>query len=255
MAHVLQVREYPLILFFLVYNTLFFYQLFDPHRNPTKWTFWLVAGAYCLSAAAAFYTTKWAPFLLWPQAAIAALTLRRKTFAALTALGSLGVAALLCLPWVLSIPKNSVVFLLWDKRPPSFGLLFSRLYRGTEHLFIGSQTCQVPPAANLLLDRALAFRRRGGLFGLSLFPGTLRDPAPCVDRSWIPRLSNRLLFFPRTSLNLAQVFHFVSALCCSANSTDNITDPFSLVDSCSAKKLGNFWSSADHRLSGFAQIP
>jgi len=139
MVHVLQVREYPLILFFLVYNTLFFYQLFDPHREPTKWTFWLVAGAYCLSAAAAFYTTKWAPFFLWPQAAIAALTLRRKTFAALTALGSLGVAALLCLPWVLSIPKNSVVFMLWDKRAPSLKLLFTRLYGGTEHLLIGSQ--------------------------------------------------------------------------------------------------------------------
>jgi hypothetical protein len=56
----------------------------------------------------------------------------------LTALGSLGVAAALCLPSVLSIPRNSVVFLLWDKHPPSLGLLFSRLYQGTEHLLIGS---------------------------------------------------------------------------------------------------------------------
>lgn len=138
MVHVLQVREYPLILFFLVWNTAFYYWLMETPSTGRSSAFWITALAYCFSAAATFYTTKWAPFFLWPQAAIALLDLRRRVYAAWTVLISLVVAGLLCLPWVLSIPSNSKVFIKWDNRPATLQLLLARLYGGTEHLLIGS---------------------------------------------------------------------------------------------------------------------
>ena len=138
MVHALQVREYPLILCFLVFNTLFFYLLLGRFQSLGRWSSCLVAVAYCLSSAGAFYTTKWAPFFLWPQAVVAFFAIRRDRGASLTALGSLIVAALLCLPSVMSIPKNSVVFVPWDRRPSTFGLLITRFHLGTEHLLVGS---------------------------------------------------------------------------------------------------------------------
>lgn len=137
MVHVLQAREYPLILFCFVYNTLFFYRLLDPLVDRNRLSFWLAAVAHCLSCVAAFYTTKWAAFFLWPQAVIALVAIRSEAFRALAVLGSLGIAALGYLPSLLSISKSNVVFAIWDKRAPSMGLLFFRLHVGTEHLLVG----------------------------------------------------------------------------------------------------------------------
>ncbi len=139
MVHALQVREYPLVLCFLVYNALLFCVLLNSVGIPGGWRFWLVAMAYCLSSAGAFYTTRWAPFFLWPQAVVALCSFRRNRRAVFTVLSSLAVAALLCLPSIFAMPRNSLVFALWDKRPPTFGLLLARLRGGTLHLLIGSQ--------------------------------------------------------------------------------------------------------------------
>lgn len=138
MVHVLQVREYPLILFFLVYNMLFFYRVLSPSLERRGWRFWFVVFAYYVSCVGAFYTTKWTPFLVWPEAVIALFWMGRKTFRSLTVLGVLVIAALSCLPSVLSIQESNVVFQVWDKRTPSLSLLFSRLHVGTEHLLVGS---------------------------------------------------------------------------------------------------------------------
>jgi hypothetical protein len=140
MVHVLQVREYPLILFFFVYNTWFFYYVLggSPGRRGTA--FWVATLLYCVTAASAFYTTKWAPLFLWPQAIIALLYLRRQRFRSVAILTSLVVAGLSCLPLVLSIQRNSLLYEKWDKRTPSVQLLLSRVYRGTEHLLIGSDS-------------------------------------------------------------------------------------------------------------------
>lgn len=137
MVHVLQVREYPLILFFLVWNTIFYYRVLE--RTVRRGLgFWLAALAYSVSCSAMFYTTKWAPFFLWPQAIVAILAIRQRVFEACTVVACLFVASLSCLPWLLSIPTDSKVFVLWDKRPATTDLLFERLYAGTEHLLIGS---------------------------------------------------------------------------------------------------------------------
>jgi hypothetical protein len=140
MVHVLQAREYPLILFFLVYNIWFFYYLLggSPGRRGTA--FWVAALLYGVTAAGAFYTTKWAPLFLWPQAIIALLYLPRQVFRSLAILTSLVIAGLSCLPLVLLIPNNSLLYEKWDKRTPSVQLLLSSLYHGTEHLLIGSDT-------------------------------------------------------------------------------------------------------------------
>jgi hypothetical protein len=138
MMHVLQVREYPLILWFIVYNSLFFQQLLRTSSSPRSWSFWSLALGHCLTAVGAFYTTKWAPFFLWPQGVLALLSIRRRPFWSLTTLGSLAVAALACLPSVLSLRNDNLVFALWDKQTPSIRLLLTRLHIGTEHLIIGS---------------------------------------------------------------------------------------------------------------------
>lgn len=137
MVHVLQVREYPLILCFLVFNMLLFHHLIGAPVGRRGIGFWLTALLYCMSCIGAFYTTKWAPFFLWPQAVIALVVVRRTFFRGVVILGSLSVAALACLPSVISIPRNSVVFVIWDKRTPTLDLLLSRLYLGGEYLLIG----------------------------------------------------------------------------------------------------------------------
>jgi hypothetical protein len=139
MVHVLQVREYPLILCLLVWNTFFFYWLFKASLSSSRWIFWWIALAHCLAAAAVLYTTYWAPFFLWPQAVIALLALRRDPRPALTVWASLGVAGLSWLPWLLKMPRNSVSFRLSYPQPSSLTLLLARLHGGTEHLLIGSQ--------------------------------------------------------------------------------------------------------------------
>jgi hypothetical protein len=140
MVHVLQVREYPLILCLLVWNTFFFYLLFRVSPRSGRRMFWWIALAYCLTAGAFLYTTQWAPFFLWPQAVIALLALRRKPRPALTVWASLGVAGLSWLPWLpmLSL-KNSVLYRSSYGRPSSVTSLLARLHGGTEHLLIGSQ--------------------------------------------------------------------------------------------------------------------
>jgi hypothetical protein len=137
MAHVLQVREYPLILCFLVFNTLLFQRLLRMPLGEPKAGFWFTAALHCATCSGAFYTTKWAPFFLWPEAIVALFVLRQDVLRGAVVLGSLFVAGLSCLPSVLSTPRNSVVFVAWDKSVPSLQLLASRLYRGTEYLLIG----------------------------------------------------------------------------------------------------------------------
>lgn len=140
MVHLLQVREYPLILCLLVWNTFFFYLLFRVSPRSCHRIFWWIALAYCLTAGAFLYTTQWAPFFLWLQAVIALLALRRKPRPALTVWASLGVAGLSWLPWLpmLSL-KNSLLFRSSYWRPSSLTLLLAGLHGGTEHLLIGSQ--------------------------------------------------------------------------------------------------------------------
>jgi hypothetical protein len=141
MVHVLQIREYPLILCLLVWNTFFFYWLFKASLSAGRRIFWWIALAHCLTAGAAFYATYWAPFFLWPQAVIAFLALRRNPRSALTVWASLGVAGLSWLPWLHDKQHRILGHLqhVWDKRPPSSTLLLTRLHSGTEHLLIGSQ--------------------------------------------------------------------------------------------------------------------
>jgi hypothetical protein len=139
MVHVLQVREYPLVLCLLVWNTFFFYRLFKVSCARGGWIFWCIALAHCFSASAALYTTSWAPFFLWPEAVIALLLVRRNPRPAVTVWASLCIAGLSYLPWLLQIPKNSTLFVPWDRRPPSLALLLARFHSGTEHLLIGSQ--------------------------------------------------------------------------------------------------------------------
>jgi hypothetical protein len=140
MVHVLQVREYPLILFFLVYNSWFFYYVLggSPGRRGTA--FWVATLLYCVTAAGTFYTTKWAPLFLWPQAVIALFYLGRQGFCSVAILTSLVIGGLSCLPLVLSIPRNSLLYEKWDKQTPSAHLLLTNLYHGSEHLLIGSDT-------------------------------------------------------------------------------------------------------------------
>ena len=138
MVHLLQVREYPVILCLLVWNTFFFYRLFRASLWSASRIFPWVALAHCLTAIAALYTTYWAPFFLWPQAVIALLFVRRNRQPALTVWASLAVAGASYLPWLLQIPSNSLLFRLLHRRPPSLGLLLTRLHGGTEHLLIGS---------------------------------------------------------------------------------------------------------------------
>jgi hypothetical protein len=134
MMHVLQVREYPLILCLLVWNTFFFYLLFRVSPRSGRRIFWWNALAYCLTAVAFLYTTYWAPFFLWPQAVIALLALRRNPRPVLTVWASLGVAALSWLPWLLKMPRSSALFRSYGR--PS--LLLARLHGATDHLLIGS---------------------------------------------------------------------------------------------------------------------
>jgi hypothetical protein len=140
MVHVLQVREYPLILCLLVWNTFFFYCLFKASLSSGRRIFWRIALAYCLTAGAFLYTTQWAFFFLWPQAVIALLALRRKPRPALTVWASLGVVGLSWLPWLpmLSL-KKSVLYRSSYGRPSSVTSLLAQLHGGTEHLLIGSQ--------------------------------------------------------------------------------------------------------------------
>lgn len=139
MVHVLQAREYSLILCLFVWNTVFFYWLFKVSCHQRRWIFWLIALGHFLTAVAAVYTTNWAPFFLWPEAVTALLLLRRQRVPALTVCGNLALAALCWLPWVLRMPGNSALFVTWDPRPPSLGLLLKQLHTGTEHLLTGSQ--------------------------------------------------------------------------------------------------------------------
>jgi hypothetical protein len=142
MVHVLQAREYPLILCLLVWNTFFFYWLFTASLSSGRRIFWWIALAYCLTAGAALYTTYWAFFFLWPQAVIALLALRRNPRPALTVWASLGVAGLSWLPWLVKMPRMATFeggLGLFDRRPSSLTLLLARLHGGTEHLLIGSQ--------------------------------------------------------------------------------------------------------------------
>lgn len=140
MEHLLQVREYPLILCLLVWNTFFFYLLFRLSPSSGRWIFWWIALAYCLTASALLYTTQWSPFFLWPQAVIALLILRRKRRPALTVWASLGVAGLSWLPWLPKLSlKYSLLYRISDPQPSSLTLLLARLHGGTEHLLIGSQ--------------------------------------------------------------------------------------------------------------------
>jgi hypothetical protein len=139
MVHVLQAREYPLILCLFVWNTFFFYWLFKVSYPSGRWIFWWIALAHCLTAAAALYTTYWAPFFLWPEAAVAFVLLRRNPRPAVTVWTSLGFAGLSYLPWLLKIPKDSVLLFHWDTRPASLPVLLACLHGGTEHLLIGSQ--------------------------------------------------------------------------------------------------------------------
>ena len=139
MVHVLQAREYSLILCLLVWNTAFFYSLFKVSRVRERWIFLLNAFAHFLTSIAMLYATNWAPFFLWPQAAIALLLLRRERLPGLTVCGNLALAALCWLPWLLRTPRNSALFVSWDRRPPSLGLLLKQFHVGTQHLLIGSQ--------------------------------------------------------------------------------------------------------------------
>jgi hypothetical protein len=139
MVHVLQAREYSLILCLFVWNTAFFYWLFKVSCFRGRWTFWAVALAHFLTAVAAVYATNWAPFFLWPEVVIALLLLRRHRLPAVTVCANLALAGLCWLPWLLRTPKNSVLFIVWDQRPPSLGLLLIQFHLGTEHLLIGSQ--------------------------------------------------------------------------------------------------------------------
>jgi hypothetical protein len=139
MVHVLQVREYPLILCLFVWNTFFFYWFFKASLSAGRRIFWWIALAHCLTAGAALYTTYWAPFFLWSQAVIALLALRRNPRRVLTVWASLGVAGLSWLPWLLKMPRSLALLRLFDTRPSSLALLLARLHAGTEHLLIGSQ--------------------------------------------------------------------------------------------------------------------
>jgi hypothetical protein len=140
MVHVLQVREYPLILCLLVWNTFFFYLLFRVSPRSGRRIFWWNALAYCLTAGAFLYTTQWAPVFLWPHAVIALLALRRKPRPALTVWASLGVVGLSWLPWLpMSSLKNSLLYRISDPRPSSVTSLLARLHGPTEYLLIGSQ--------------------------------------------------------------------------------------------------------------------
>jgi hypothetical protein len=138
MVHSLQVREYPLILCLLVWNTFFFYWLFRVSPRSGHRIFWWIALAHCLTAGAALYTTYWAPFFLWPQAVIALLVLRRDPRPALTVWASLAVAGLSWLPWLLKMPRTSALFRSSYGRPSSLTSLLARLHGATEHLLIGS---------------------------------------------------------------------------------------------------------------------
>jgi len=139
MAHVLQAREYSLILCLFVWNTAFFYWLFKVSCLRGRWTFWLIALGHFLTAVAAVYATNWAPFFLWPEAGIALLLLRRNRLPALTVCVNLCLVGLVWLPWLLRTPKNSALFVVWDQRPPSLALILTRFHVGTQHLLIGSQ--------------------------------------------------------------------------------------------------------------------
>jgi hypothetical protein len=139
MVHVLQTREYSLILCLFVWNTVFFYWLFKGSRVRGDWIFWLIAFAHFLTSVAMLYATNWAPFFLWPEAVVALLLVRRQRLPALTVFGNLALAALCWLPWVLRTPANSTLFVVWDPRRPSLGLLLKQFQVGTEHLLIGSQ--------------------------------------------------------------------------------------------------------------------
>jgi len=142
MVHVLQTREYSLILCLLVWNMAFFYWLFKVGRVGGRRIFWWISLAHFLTTLAAVYATNWAPFFLWPQAVIALLLLRRKRSAALTVCANLGLAGLAWLPWFLKTPKTSALFIIWDRRPPSLSLLLTQFHAGTEHLLVGSkQAC------------------------------------------------------------------------------------------------------------------
>lgn len=140
MVHVLQAREYSLILCLFVWNTAFFYWLFKVSPVRGRWIFWLIACAHFVTSVATLYATSWAPFFLWPQAVIALLLLRRQRLPALMVCGNLILAALCWLPWLLrTTPRNSALFVIWDRRPPSLGLLLKQFHVGTQHLLIGSQ--------------------------------------------------------------------------------------------------------------------
>jgi hypothetical protein len=138
MVHLLQVREYPLILCLLVWNTFFFYWLFRVSPRSGRRILWWIALAHCLTAGAVLYTTYWAPFFLWPQAVIALLALRRNPRPALTVWASLGVVGLSWLPWVLNMPRTSALFRSSYGRPSSLTSLLARLHAATEHLLIAS---------------------------------------------------------------------------------------------------------------------
>ncbi len=139
MVHVLQAREYSLILCLFVWNTAFFYWLFKVSCVRGRWIFWQIALAHFLTAVATVYATNWAPFFLWPQAVIALLLLRRNRLPALTVCANLTLVGLCWLPWLLNTPKNSTLFVAWDKRPSSLVLLLTQFHVGTEHLLLGSQ--------------------------------------------------------------------------------------------------------------------
>jgi hypothetical protein len=138
MVHVLQVREYPLILCLLVWNTFFFYWLFKASLSSGRRLFWWIALAHCLTAGAFLYTTYWAPFFLWPQAGIALLALRRNPRPALTVWASLSVVGLSWLPWLLKMPRTTALFRSSYGRPSSLTSLLAQLHGATECLIIGS---------------------------------------------------------------------------------------------------------------------
>jgi hypothetical protein len=138
MVHVLQAREYSLILCLFVWHMAFFYWLFRASCVQSRWSFSLIALAHFLTAVAAVYATNWAPFFLWSEGGIALLLLRRNRLPALTVCVNLALAGLLWLPWLLRTPRTSALFVNWDRRPPSLALLLTQFHIGTEHLLIGA---------------------------------------------------------------------------------------------------------------------
>ena len=219
MVHVLQTREYSLILCLLVWNMAFFYWLFKVGRVRGRRIFWWISLAHFLTTLAAVYATNWAPFFLWPQAVIALLLLRRKRSAALTVCGEsrpcrAGLAAM--------VPEDaqdfgvvyhlgqtaSIVVVAFNTVPCRNRAPLGRVETGMFVL-----------AYSLLLDASYCAGWRRNLFRFWFSAPTVRDSASGLNDTGLSGLSDCLFFPARAAFNRSTLFHSLSAVHRPAHST------------------------------------